>query len=380
MRILVMSAQYPSSDNLYANMFVHVRVLRYMALGEDVRVISFFTDRPSYQFEGVAVICVPDLESLTSAIGEFAPDVVAIHFFQGWMLRKIVLKTPAAFVIWVHAIEAMWWFRRLFNFEVSREFYDYVKFNIIQVVRLRKLFKFAENDPGKVRFVFVSEWIRRVAETDTGCRVTSAEVIPNPIDTARFPYVAKDATHRTRVLLIRPFNSRKYANDIAVEAIRRFSRYPEFDQFKFTIHGRGKLFAPLTQRLSHFRNVFVHEGFITHEEIRVLHESHGILLCPTRQDSQGVSMCEAMSSGLVPITSDSSAIPEFVGNGRTGFLTKGSEDIVAALRQVYHDADLFLMMSKAAAEDIRRKCGADDVVQRELSTMREAVAAFGATA
>ncbi|MEO7685230.1 MAG: glycosyltransferase family 4 protein, partial [Gemmatimonadaceae bacterium] len=225
-------------------------------------------------------------------------------------------------------------------------------------------------------FVFVSNWIKHVAEADTRCRVTGYDIIPNPIDTARFPYVIKHPEHRTKVLLIRPFNSRKYANDIAIDAIKRFSRYPEFGQFQFSIHGRGKLFAPLTKRLARFENVSVHEGFLTHAEIRVLHEAHGILLCPTRQDSQGVSMCEAMSSGLVPVASNSTAIPEFVEDGRTGFLTRDSEEIVAVLRRLYSDAGLFLRMSKAAAEDIRLRTGADHVVAREMDSLRRAVTDF----
>ena len=46
----------------------------------------------------------------------------------------------------------------------------------------------------------------------------------------------------------------------------------------------------------------------------VLIVNNGIFICPTRQDAQGVSMCEAMSSGLVPITLYNTAIPECLPN------------------------------------------------------------------
>lgn len=376
MRILVLSARYPSSDNLYANMFVHVRVQRYLALGHTVAVTSFFTDKPSYEFEGVSVRCAPDLDSLTSMIGEFSPDVLVIHFFQGWMLRKIIERVRVAIVIWIHAFEAMWWFRRLFNFEFSREFADYVKFNTIQMVRLRKLFKYSQRYPNRVHVVFVSDWIRRIAQRDTMVSPGSYDVIPNPIDTERFPYVEKDVTLRTRVLLIRPFNSRKYANDIAVSAIQRLSTLAEFDKFHFSIHGSGRLFGQLTRPMRSLKNVTITEGFRTHREIRDLHAAHGVFLCPTRQDSQGVSMCEAMSSGLVPVTSMSSGIPEFVTDGSTGFLTTGPGGIVAALRRLYHEPQLFAAMSVAAASDIRLKTSIDHVVDQELRAMRASIDRF----
>lgn len=376
MRILVLSAQYPSTDNLYANMFVHVRVQRYLALGNTVAVTSFFTDKPSYEFEGVSVRCAPDLDSLTSMIGEFSPDVLVIHFFQGWMLRKIIQRVRVPIVIWIHAFEAMWWFRRLFNFEFSREFAEYVKFNTIQMLRLRKLFTYSQRYPNRVRFVFVSDWIRRIAERDTMVRPGSYDVIPNPIDTDRFPYVEKQVALRTRVLLIRPFNSRKYANDIAISAIRRLSTLADFDKFHFSVHGRGRLFEQLTYPIRHLNNVTICEGFRTHREIRDLHAAHGVFLCPTRQDSQGVSMCEAMSSGLVPVTSMSSAIPEFVTDGRTGFLTTGANGIVGALRRLYHEPQLFAAMSRAAAHDIRLTTSIDHIVEQELRAMRESVDHF----
>jgi glycosyltransferase involved in cell wall biosynthesis len=270
----------------------------------------------------------------------------------------------------------MWWFRRLFNFELSREFADYVKYNTIHMPRLRKLFKYSQHAPTRVRFVFVSEWIRRIAERDTLSRPASYDVIPNPIDTDRFPYSEKDVTLRTRVLLIRPFNSRKYANDIAIDAIRRLAAFEEFDEFQFSIHGSGPLFEQLTGPIRDLKNVNVCEGFRTHSEIRDLHAANGVFLCPTRQDSQGVSMCEAMSSGLVPITSMSSAIPEFVTHGATGFLTTGSKGIVAALRRLYREPRLFADMSRAAAEDIRLKAGADYVIDRELRALQVSVDEF----
>jgi glycosyltransferase involved in cell wall biosynthesis len=376
MRILVLDANYPHADNLYGDVFVHVRVARYIALGHTVRVVAFFTDLPDYTFDGVSVSCAPDLATLIHLIDEFSPDVVAIHFFQGWMLRKILQRMPAPSVIWVHGMEALAWYRRLFNFNLSREFFEYAKYSTLQIYRFRKLLRYARHNPGRVTFVFVSDWMRRIAEKDTLTRAPAHHVIPNPIDGNRFPYIPKDPALRTRVLLIRSFDSRKYANDIAINAIRQFETDPEFHRFHFSIYGQGRMFDRLTRPIRHLPNITISEGYLTQQLIREVHATHGVMLCPTRQDAQGVSMCEAMSSGLVPVTSRSSAIPEFVADGVTGFLTSGSREIVGAFRRLYHDPNLFTRMSQAAAADIRAKSGIDLVVDRELGVMQAAADAF----
>jgi glycosyltransferase involved in cell wall biosynthesis len=218
--------------------------------------------------------------------------------------------------------------------------------------------------------------MRWIAETDTLSRLPRASIIPNPIDTTGFPYLPKDEGQRLKVLLIRPFNSRKYANDIAIDAIAWLSRLSEFAEVAFSIYGQGRLFESLTSRLRGYKNVSIHEGFLTHAQIAAQHAEHGVFLCPTRQDAQGVSMCEAMSSGLVPVTTPSSAIPDFVSHDRNGLLASDARAIAAALSRLFREPALFLSLSRNAAADIREKCAIGNVVGREVELMETAVAQF----
>ncbi len=57
------------------------------------------------------------------------------------------------------------------------------------------------------------------AEKDLGVKVANSHIIPNPIDPNEFSYQVKDVVQRLRILLIRPFHTRKYANDIAVDSL-----------------------------------------------------------------------------------------------------------------------------------------------------------------
>jgi glycosyltransferase involved in cell wall biosynthesis len=368
-KIVVLDNNYPSDTNLYGDVFVHARVQGYMALGHDVHVIAFFSRGASYIFEGVAVTSVPTLEALLEAIREIAPDVIAIHFFQGWMLRKLVPELHVPIAVWVHGMEALGWYRRLFDVPALRRFPKHVAANVLQISRMRDLYKYVRQHSNRAALVFVSKWMRDTAAADALTDIRPYHVIPNPIDTALFSYQRKPVALRSRVLLIRSFGSRKYANDIAIDAILALRSRDGFEEFEFTVVGKGKYFAKLTEPLRGMSNVTLVNMFVNRAEMRELHSRHGVFLCPTRQDAQGVSMCEAMASGLVPVTSHSTAIPEFVTHGESGFLCTGSESSADAMYELWKSPERFERMSSAAAVTIDAKASIETVIPREIDMM-----------
>jgi len=299
-----------------------------------------------------------------------APDVIAIHFFQGWMLEKLLKPLGIPVVVWIHGGEALGWYRRLFDLRVNGQIARTAAMNTLQLFRMRRLYHYARVAKNRTALVFVSKWMRDVAAADALYDVDPYAIIPNPIDTEIFRYEEKDGAMRGRVLLIRSFDSRKYANDLAVKAILDLKGTSMFEQLSFTIVGSGRYFAGLTQPLRDLRNVTLIERFMTRDEIRELHTRHGVFLCPTRQDAQGVSMCEAMSSGLVPITSENTAIPEFVQDGANGFLCRNPSDLSRAMLRIWESPDRFHRLSKEASKSISEKAGSSYVIPQELSLMK----------
>jgi glycosyltransferase involved in cell wall biosynthesis len=127
------------------------------------------------------------------------------------------------------------------------------------------------------------------------------------------------------------------------------------------------LFNELTQKVSHFKNVKLISGFLSNEEIPLKHLQNGVFLCPTRQDAQGVSMCEAMSSGLVPVTSNNTAIPEFVEDKYSGFLNVNTPVKFAdSIEFIFNNPKRFLKISKNASIAITNKCSSSLVSKLEL--------------
>jgi glycosyltransferase involved in cell wall biosynthesis len=78
-------------------------------------------------------------------------------------------------------------------------------------------------------------------------------------------------------------------------------------------------------------------------------------------------MCEAMASGLVPVTSSNTAIPEFVTHNVTGLLTNSPQQIADELENLLQFPEKFCKISQQAADSIREKCNIKAITKRELS-------------
>ena len=84
-------------------------------------------------------------------------------------------------------------------------------------------------------------------------------------------------------------------------------------------------------------------------------------------DSQGCSMCEAMSSGLVPITTNITAIPEFV-DSKCGFLCESENyvEMADSIEKLYNDPELFQKMSLNSSNRIRKQLNLENLIKKEL--------------
>jgi L-malate glycosyltransferase len=367
MKIIIIDYDYPSPDNLYGNVFVHVRVKEY-AKSNECMVITLNASA-NYVYEQIAVKAVKREEDANAIIDSFQPDVIFVHFALKGIIEKILRFHQLPCFIWVHGFEALGWYRRLFNYSYKEIFsLSYaltIRENVRQLLSLRKLIR-RSNEEGMPKFIFVSKWMKRICEMDCAIGVNNYSIIPNPINTSLFKFSEKSVDLRHKVLMVRPFGSRKYATDIAIAAICKLATKPEFSRFQFTIIGKGKLYEKQTEPLRNYRNVTLINSFLPQEAIKEMHDEHGVYLSPSRQDAQGVSMCEAMSSGLVVITSNNTAIPEFVEDGNTGYLTNSEDEIVERLLELDKFPDRFLKIARNSSNSITQLCSMESVISREL--------------
>lgn len=369
MRIAIISDEYPRPDLIYGDVFVHARAKQYLKSAE-VLVVGHKPTLPSdsrYEYESIPVVITPELGVFQDELIKYNPDVVVVHFMnQAYM--NILLSLNKPLLVFIHGYEATSWVRRAMNYNAPGDLpylFKYIKNNRKQISAMKRFMKAAilRND---IQFVFVSQWIKNAAENDLGISIVRSQVVPNGIDTNLFAYEEKIPNDRLNILLIRSFIARNYANDISVDAIIELSKKSFFEKLNFTIYGEGYLFRPLMNKLKHFSNVEIHNTFIQNNIIPSIHKKHGIFLCPSRLDTQGVSMCEAMASGLVPIASPIGGIPEYATDLISSFQVKTAKQIAEKIEYLYHHSDVFLSMSKQARREIIEKCDLTTTVAREV--------------
>lgn len=372
---LVLTKQYPAYDDLYKYGFLHARLRAYRAAGVGVDVFRLNpTAQKTYaEFENIDVAS-GDAELLRATLKTGKYRHVLVHMLdrQMWEVLKKHLDHIRV-TIWIHGAEIQAWTRRE---------YEFARMSEAEIAQKKKrtlaylaLWKEVFAEPtGNVHMVFVSNTLLSEAREDVGTapRPGTFSVIHNYVNGDAFPYRPKTARHRLKILSIRPFTGLKYANDLTAAAIVALSKRPCFKDLEFCIVGDGPDFETETAALRNFPNVTMRREFLSQSEMAALYEEFGIVLTPTRWDSQGVSRDEAMASGLVPVTSRVAAVPEFVDDS-CGFLAPDGDHIglADAMEALHGDPEGFLRMSEAAAKRVRGQSGWSETIEREIGMLSE---------
>lgn len=75
---------------------------------------------------------------------------------------------------------------------------------------------------------------------------------------------------------------------------------------------------------------------------------------PERAEHFGISICEAMAAGCVPVVFDGGGIPEIVDNGRDGFLWSDEENLLTQTARLVDDENLLLKLVGHARAKAKR--------------------------
>lgn len=371
-RHLLLTNHYPSYDDLYRNGFVHSRVTAYRERGIAVDVFRLRADQPSshHEYQNIDVV-TGSAVALDRLLATGRYQTVLVHFLDPAMWKVLSRHIDRVrVVVWVHGADIQAYHRRAFACETEQEH---------QVARTKSDERLAfwrqllQPMPANLKLVFVSRYLAQTSMEDLGIRLPEDgyTIIPNPIDTDLFSYQPKPPEQRKKILSIRPYASRIYANDLSVAAILELSREPFFHELEFRMIGDGRLFDEVLEPIRHFPNVVIEKRFLTQQEIAALHKDYGVFLCPTRLDTQGVSRDEAMASGLVAVTTDIAAVPEFTG-ADCSFLGRPEDAsaVANAIRKIHADSATFESMSLRSARAIRSHRGKKALILNELSILK----------
>jgi len=380
MKIAVLTSRYPIEKEPYNHMFVHIRNREYLRKGENVEVFIPSKENYSYTFEGIRVTASP-VKDIIKKLEKF--DVVFIHLLHPSLIPEIdgsyiyeyLLKYRIPTLFFIHGIEVQKiWVSRREDIELSKpkSIIRFLYHDFFKIPKMKNFINRFLSEHPYSRFIAVSEWMLRNVHTNMGIDISPKSVIiPNGVDTKLFKF--KDRWNkRYNVLTIRPLILKgKYAVDLAINTFK----YIKTSQISLSIYGRGRDAAIIRQMIknSSFRSkIILNEVFIQNREIPKIHDLHGIYYAVTRMDAQGVSMCEAMASGLPVVSFNICGIPEFIKHMETGILVRpyNLKEAAEWIETLVEDKNLYIKLSENARKFIEQ-IDIKETTQKELEVAQK---------
>jgi len=374
LNIVVLTGRYPSLDSPYSHMFVHTRNVEYVAKGHKVTVLVPEKKASEYEIDGVNVI-LADVQTLAKYLE--TADRVMIHLLMHRFEKQVdagylyehVLRERLPTLFFIHGVESqtIWHSRRddikWHNPKTIARWLYRDCYLIKRMISTLKKF----NEPNfPCKFVTPSKWMLEESIRHTGIDLSAKSlVIPNGIDIEHFKF-EDHWGNRHNLLSIRPLIYRgKYAVDLLLETAAKLD-----NKFFLSLYGKGedeKTILDVAGKTIKSLSFILEAQFINQRDIPTIHAEHGIYLAVTRMDAQGVSMCEAMASGMPTLSFDTCAIPEFIQHNETGLLAQSYnvEQFSSHINELVENRHLF----DSLARNARKAMEAIDVnitTQQEL--------------
>ena len=276
---------------------------------------------------------------------------IFIHFITFQIIKILNKFKDLNLNIWIHGIEGQKW--NWYLFDLFLKPYWLFKHIIYNTLHLYYLKSFIKKNIKNIKFIFVSKWMKKVFCKDLNLSISkhSYRVIPNPIDPIFFRRFNRLKKIRNNVLIIKNYKSYKYAGDITIDYIIEFSKMKIFKNFNFTLIGEGPILENKIKYIKKLNNVNLIVNFISNKKIFEYHKRNSIFIYLTRMDSQSVTLSEALSSGMVSISSNNTAIPEFIKNKHNGFLINSFKDFVSCMKLLNNNYKLLKQISKNSIKD-----------------------------
>ncbi|OMG54299.1 glycosyltransferase family 4 protein [Tessaracoccus sp. ZS01] len=175
-----------------------------------------------------------------------------------------------------------------------------------------------------------------------------------------------------QVVAIQPFHGWGDAPDLLVDSILELARRDCFERTTFQITGWGRLFEESVAPLRRFRNIALEEQEVPRREAMRRIGQADVLLSPMRAHSREGYLLEAMSAGVVPVTTELDGIDELVINRSTAMLgrpeTPASHAI--ACEELVKDPALLVQLANSASAAVAVGRARTVTIEQEISLVR----------
>jgi len=368
----IICGAYPGGNRAYGGQFIKSRMDYYYKNGFTPTIIEASTQTRElirHKVDGVDVLRV-NVAGLQKVLRLSKFRSLGVHSIERpvWnIIKQDVDKVPL--FVWVHGFEARAWEELAFNFSEDELETLRPRLENANAERRQTMAEVMAHENAQV--IYVSNFMKSIAEEFAESTAVNTHVIPNPVDPQVFPLSEKTAELRKSILWLRSFSANNYASDISRDVLLGLSEKSWFPELKVTVIGQGKYFEEMTEPLRQFSNISIHEDTVDREQMRKLFHSHGVKLVPSRWDSQGLTACEAMHSGLVPLTSSVGGLREYTDTESAVIAElDDAQALIDGYVDLYENPDKYLKMSAAAHEKAAKTCGPVNTTDREIALIK----------
>ena len=209
------------------------------------------------------------------------------------------------------------------------------------------------------RLITVSEFSRRRLLDLTGVPESRVLVIPNGVDDRFHPRTTGEIQYikqktgiypDTYVLSVGTVEPRKNLPQL-LNAWRLCEPYLPADVWLVVAGAEGKRDIFRTTRINSIPRRVLFTGFVADDDLPALYSGAIALAYPSTYEGFGLPALEAMASGTVPIVSDSTALPEVVGDAGLLVNPLRAEELAAAIIRIVEDTEF---RDELSARGIRR--------------------------
>lgn len=339
--VLVITPMYPSFNNPYSATFVYSKVKKYLESGINTDIVVATNNESrlyKYQFKGSQVNKV-SFDDLRNIIQNGKYKKILVHFLDRQIGNALLAcdLDDKEIMVYCHGADVDLWNPNIFSGYFMPDYVFTKEEDDFRKDRLNVLKTFEERE--NVKWVFNTEWNYENSKKVTGLDFKNHEIIPCVIDENDFTFERRGNSLKTNILVLKKMdNVRQYAVDLAARIIMRLSKEDFFNRLRFTIAGAGDYQKELVHPLLKYENVTIVDRFYDHDEINKVFQENGILLAPSRYDTQGVTVGEAAMSGMAVVASTgtgvSDMLPEELG---TFFDNDNLEDAVKIISDIVRD-------------------------------------------
>lgn len=355
MKLAILTSRYPNPESPYNHMFVHVRALYFLSQGIEVCVFIPSKEGLKYNYQGVKVVRSKPKEIIKELSDYDIFNIHLLNFFPftnegGLKIYNFLKKTEKPIALGIHGSDVFKYPEYLFDFRftpkgIAKYFYK----NFWNYPQIKNFVK-KINQKNNSAVVFPSLWMKNYTENHFQVKLKNGKVIANGIDTDLFSYKNLYES-RFKLMTLRPFE-KKYGIEQAIDVMRYLPK-----GFTLDIYGKGPdklVYQKLITENQLENRIQIIERFVDRNQMNALFHEYGGFFALTLFDSQGVSMCEAMASGLLTISNPVCAIPEFVKENQTGLLGISSEEIAQKIINTTENRDEFIRLTQNARSDMER--------------------------